>query len=548
MSSALVAPARRELFAAGLSDVGRARDVNEDRFHADPARGIVLVIDGVGGQAAGGRAADTALAIIRDHLERANGSVPERIREAVTAANNEIHRLAALRPEWNGMACVLTVAVVEDGQAIVGHVGDTRLYRLLGDGIDKVTPDHSPVGEREDAGDLSEQEAMRHPRRNEVYRDVGSDRHEAHDAEFVDVRAFAFTPETALLLCSDGLTDLVPLDTIREIVGRRAGRPQEVVQALVTAANEAGGKDNITVVYVEGAAYAASRSGALAAATTAPPPGLATRRRGVAGPGVRTLAGVLMVICTALLAWTIDGKTVRESVGQVLDPLPANVLHVRANESIAAAISRAPAGSAVVVAPGEYQERLTLKDNVRVVSRVPRGAVLRLPPTASESEAAVIAAGVTGAELAGFRIVGDAMTPLGIGVLTRDAMVRLVDLDISGATRTAVDLGAGDDTVLMGSELHDNPGGLLTVRAGATPRVAHSTLSRSARSEPGARVVVIEAGANPQFVRNVFIGVGLPLLTPHSAESRAAIAAANWFLTDTAATPARAVGRGRQGR
>ena len=547
MSSAPVAATGRALLAAGLSDVGRARDVNEDRFHADPARGIFLVIDGVGGQAAGGRAADTALTIIRDHLERGNGAVPERIREAVTAANNEIHRLAALRPEWNGMACVLTVAVVADGQAIVGHVGDTRLYRLLGDRIDKVTPDHSPVGEREDAGDLSELEAMRHPRRNEVYRDVGSDRHDTHDAEFVDVRSFAFTPETALLICSDGLTDLVPIDTIREIVGRRAGRPQEVAHALVAAANDAGGKDNVTVVYVEGAAYAASRSSVPA---TRPVPRLdpIARRRGVAGPGVRTLAGVLMVICTALLAWTIDGQTVRNSVGHVLDPLPANVLHVRANESIAAAIGRAPAGSAVVVAPGEYQERLTLKDNVRVVSRVPRGAVLRLPPTASESEAAVIAAGVTGAELAGFRIVGDAMTPLGIGVLTRDAMVRLVDLEIAGATRTAVDIGAGDDTVLMGSDLHDNPGGLLTVRAGATPRIAHSTLSRSGRSEPGARVVIIEAGSNPQFVRNVFIGVGLPLLTPHSAEPRATIAASNWFLSDTAATPARAVGRGRQGR
>src|SRR5204863_4015205 len=116
------------------------------------------------------------------------GTVADRVREAITVANNEIHRVAALRPEWHGMACVLTVAVVEEGRAIVGHVGDTRLYKLRQGRIDKVTRDHSPVGEREDAHESSEVEAMRHPRRNEVYRDVGSEPHEADDADFIDIQ------------------------------------------------------------------------------------------------------------------------------------------------------------------------------------------------------------------------------------------------------------------------------------------------------------------------------------------------------------------------
>ena len=183
--------------------------MNEDRFHVDEARGLFIVIDGVGGQAAGGKAADVALAMLRERLERETGPVAERVREAIAVANNEIYRLASSRPEWDGMACVLTVAVVKDGTATIGHVGDTRLYKLRAGRIEKITRDHSPVGEREDAQELSEFEAMRHPRRNEVYRDVGSEPHAPGDPEFVDMHEIPFDADDALLLCSDGLSDLV---------------------------------------------------------------------------------------------------------------------------------------------------------------------------------------------------------------------------------------------------------------------------------------------------------------------------------------------------
>ena len=139
------------LAAAGTTDPGLQREVNEDRFHVDAARGFFTVIDGIGGQAAGGKAADVALAMLRNRLERETGPIDERVREAITIANNEIYRLSSTRPEWNNMACVLTVAVVDDGHAIVGHVGDTRLYKIRNGSIEKITRDHSPVGEREDA-------------------------------------------------------------------------------------------------------------------------------------------------------------------------------------------------------------------------------------------------------------------------------------------------------------------------------------------------------------------------------------------------------------
>ena len=250
------------LRAAGATDVGVQRDVNEDRYLSDPDRGIFTVIDGVGGQAAGGRAADTALDVIRARLTNGNGAVPNRIREAITLANNEVHRQAASRPEWRGMACVLTAVMIDGDRAVIGHVGDTRLYKLRGGKIQKLTPDHSPVGEREDSGEISELDAMRHPRRNEVYRDVGSEPHEVGDSDFVDVRDTPMEPDAALLLCSDGLTDLVASDEIQRVVRQHAGKPDEVTRALVKAANDAGGKDNITVVYVEGERFAdETRSG-----------------------------------------------------------------------------------------------------------------------------------------------------------------------------------------------------------------------------------------------------------------------------------------------
>src|SRR5262245_57428914 len=241
--------------AAGATDAGLQREVNEDRFYVDEARGLFIVIDGVGGQAAGGKAADVALCMLRERLERETGPVRERVREAIAVANNEIHRLAATRPEWTGMACVLTVAVGMDGTATIGHVGDTRLYKIRDGRIEKVTRDHSPIGEREDARELSELDAMRHPRRNEVYRDVGSEPHQAYDKDFIDIDRVSFESDAALLLCSDGLTDCVTSGTINAIVEDHAGRPNEIVHALIDAANGAGGKDNVTAVYVEGARF-----------------------------------------------------------------------------------------------------------------------------------------------------------------------------------------------------------------------------------------------------------------------------------------------------
>jgi serine/threonine protein phosphatase PrpC len=576
------------LRAAGHTDPGLQRDVNEDRFHFDVARGLFAVVDGVGGQAAGGKAADVALSMLRTRLERETGPTVERVREAITIANNEIHRVASLRPEWSGMACVLTVAVVEDGRAVIGHVGDTRLYKLCDDRIEKITRDHSPVGEREDASEISELEAMHHPRRNEVYRDVGSELHEPADTDFIDLHEIPFEADAALLVCSDGLTDVVESASINDIVHRFGGQPQQVVHALIDAANDAGGKDNVTVVYVEGERFApvhraesrrndrAERSASGSRERAGASDGSAGGAPATAGKmsearqalGVGTQRRVKKIVQVALVALLAAVTALALYQWRPSWPLPvpariaplvssATVLVVQPTDSIAAALERAGPGSTVLVEPGEYRERVVLRRGVRVVSRVPRAATIRLPGTASERDPAVVAAGVSGAELVGFRIVGDAATPLGTGLLVKDAELSVVDIEITGAVNVAIHLddldnlnGAARVTV-MASDIHDNPGAALAIRGGA-PRIAHNVFLRNGLSERAPAALNIEHGehgAQPRFSGNVFHGITSKVFGVLSDEVRAALVRDNWFPDDhdpRASVPT--APRGRQSR
>lgn len=513
--------------AAGATDPGLQRDNNEDVFHVDDARGLYVVIDGVGGQAAGGEAAALALSMLRARLERETGPVDERVREAITVANNEIHRAALSRPEWNGMACVLTVAVVKDGVATVGHVGDTRLYKIRNGRITKVTRDHSPVGEREDAGELSESDAMRHPRRNEVYRDVGSEPHQPGDADFVDVSVVPVEADAALVLCSDGLSDLVPASAIGAMVTRFAGDPPRVARGLVQAAIDEGGKDNVTAVYVEGEQFAAQTRAVSAAPSRSP--------RGHVVSRVALVALILALIAYALVRagaapWLPKAVRWRPDPAPIAAVAPAaDVQVVQPGESIAAAIERANAGDDVVVEPGEYRERLRLKDGVRVISRVARAATIRLPVDTSEAEAAVTAADIASGELSGFRIVGDAATPLGIGLLVQRANLSVVDVEILGAMSIAVEFGPGAEASLIGADVHDNPGMGLVIRSGASPRISHSGFIRNGMSERVGAPVVVEAGAKPRLEQNVFTGIGPEALRFLAPEARLAVTRDNWF-------------------
>lgn len=537
--------------AAGATDPGIVRDANEDRYHVDPARGLFLVVDGVGGQAAGEKAAETAIGLVRTRLERETGTVEDRVREAIGLANDEIYRRASINPEWKGMACVLTVAVVSNGDLVVGHVGDTRLYKLRGGRIDKLTRDHSPVGEREDAGDLTEREAMQHRRRNEVYRDVGSELHDPDEPGFIDVGRHPFEPDAAILLCSDGLSDMVSSEEIAGIVRAGAGHPQRVVRDLIDAANDAGGKDNVTVVYVEGPRFASGEEtrdlrprrdrGASDAPSAARGPAVAGRSR-AARWRLASLVTLLVIVSAAALYTQRD----RLAVPVTIAPGASLSIVVRPGESVAAAVRRATPGSDVTVEPGEYRERLELKSGVRVVSRVPRGATLRLPGGAPDTDPAVVAFEVMAAALSGFRILGDAATPLGSGVLVRNSTVTLSDLEIAGARGPGVEYSGGNGGSIVGGYFHDNAVAAIAVGGGASPRIAHNAFVRNATSARAAGTIFVESDAHPSITANTFVNLKPDGVVVPPRADLAALANDNWFIAPQAPpVPPAAPGRGR---
>ncbi len=240
----------------GNTDTGRMRDNNEDAFIAEKIwNGELMaacVIDGVGGYEGGEVAAGIAREVILEHLEHHTEDVLATMKEAVAAANEKIYNEKIQNKERQSMACVLTLAVADitNNQFWYAHIGDTRLYLYRDSSLVKVTKDHSFVGYLEDSKRLSESEAMRHPKRNEINKALGFDPNMARQPDYMETGQSPFLPGDLLLLCSDGLTDLVDSNTIASILETKNSLQQKS-HALIDAANDAGGKDNITVVLVQ---------------------------------------------------------------------------------------------------------------------------------------------------------------------------------------------------------------------------------------------------------------------------------------------------------
>lgn len=506
------AHARRPLAASG-SDPGRERDNNEDRVLCDPERGIYAIIDGVGGESGGEIAAQTALEILKARLSRRTTDAGRLIREAIALANKQIYDRAQANPALAGMSCVLTVAVVEDGQATIGHVGDSRLYLLRRGEIRKVTRDHSPVGAREDVGEISEDEAMRHPRRNEIFRDVGSAPHQPDEEGFIDLTQVRFEPDSALLLCSDGLSDLVPSQAILAVAEAHAGDPEAAVRELIAKANAAGGKDNVSVVLVEGERFANGVGRGRPAAEPAarrPLRGAAHARTGGVRRVLRALwsrpAFLLYGLALGAYAWAVLVAQGPSRGGA------AGVLRVGVGDggfaTIGEALQRARPGQRVEVAPGEYRETVQLAEGVSLVSRLPRGAVI-LPPAGS-GVPAVTAQGVGNARFEGFRILGDAQAPLQVGLRLADSAVEVEGVEIAGAAAAGIAISGEDRSTIRYSYLHDSPGGGVLVEAGAAPRLRHNLIVRNGRppASPARPGVEVREGARPELIDNRIEGNG----------------------------------------
>jgi hypothetical protein len=366
---------------------------------------------------------------------------------------------------------------------------------------------------------------MRHPRRNEVYRDVGSEPHAPDDPEFVELHEISFESGDALLLCSDGLSDLVESTAIARIAGEHTGNPQAVVRGLIDAANAAGGKDNVTAVYVEKALQSAA-----VLLTTMPP----KRRRVILASAI----GLVLLVAAFVvyrkgyipaIDWPIASVASLNSLTQI----------VRADESIAAAVSRAQPGAVIEVEPGEYRERITLTRNIRLVSRVPRGATIRLPATASDirPEPAVVATGSASGSLVGFRIVGDAQTPLGIGILVEGSGVSLVNVEVSGASTAAVSFAPDSAGELLGSDIHDNPGAALAIQARARTRITHNVFHRNGLSQNTPAAFSVEKDAMAFLQQNVFLGMRPDVFATFDQPARLQLEHENWFMAPRTTRP-----------
>lgn len=233
--------ALRIVEASGRTDVGRQRQTNEDAFlESSPLFGVA---DGMGGARAGEVASRIAVETLGDGgAAGGSGDSESRLAEVARAANQRIYALAQDDESRSGMGTTFTAVLVEGSDVVTGHVGDSRLYRLRDGALERLTRDHSLVEELVRRGEIDPEEARDHPQRSIITRALGPEPE-------VEVETFTCPGRAGdvYLLCSDGLTTMISEERVAEIVGGAASLDR-AAEELVDAANEAGGRDNITVV------------------------------------------------------------------------------------------------------------------------------------------------------------------------------------------------------------------------------------------------------------------------------------------------------------
>lgn len=227
----------------GASDVGRVRTINEDAFWFDDR--LLIVADGMGGHVAGEVAAAVALETVKEAIGslrlQPGAPVQELVRSAVREANRRVFERAR-RDGLDGMGTTLTMAVVVDRVAYVGHVGDSRAYHIQKERMVQITEDHSVVAELVKTGGISAAEAHTHPYRNLLTRALGT----TPDV-VADLYSVSLDPGEGLLLCTDGLTAVLTDEEIYRVL-EQCRDPDACARRLVDLANARGGPDNITAV------------------------------------------------------------------------------------------------------------------------------------------------------------------------------------------------------------------------------------------------------------------------------------------------------------
>jgi PPM family protein phosphatase len=244
--------------SAGKTDTGRKRLKNEDSIGLFDDLGLYIVADGMGGHAAGEVASRIAVEAIRDSVkenpdkstDRASGATEAaaglRLQEAIGFANSEVLRQAEADPKLGGMGTTVVAALLSRDALSIAHVGDSRIYMFRGNELNRLTRDHSIVEDMVAAGQITALQARTHPFRNVVTRALGT-----KDAVEADISRLDPKPGDVVLLCSDGLTGMLEDAAIAKILDANIGSPFSSAEALVKAANDAGGDDNVSVVLLK---------------------------------------------------------------------------------------------------------------------------------------------------------------------------------------------------------------------------------------------------------------------------------------------------------
>jgi protein phosphatase len=251
----------RDLVSAVASHPGLRREENEDAYCAREDIGLYMVADGMGGHAAGEVASRLAVETIERFVDDTrdadlNQTWPfpydtqlsidgNRLKAAFRLANRKIALAMSENDALKGMATTAAAVLVGQERPVVAHVGDSRIYRFRNGKLSQITQDHSWVSEQVRAGVLSDADARRHPWRNVVTRALSGG-----DDPDVEVAEIDLEPGDKLMVCSDGLSGVVAVEKLQSIIGSTDGL-QETCQALIDAANDAGGPDNITVAMLK---------------------------------------------------------------------------------------------------------------------------------------------------------------------------------------------------------------------------------------------------------------------------------------------------------
>jgi protein phosphatase len=251
---------RIPLDVASLSHPGMVRTHNEDSIFVDGEAGLAILADGMGGYSAGEVASGIAVNVISTGMlpELQSGRELSKVdiasglthaalllQQQIALANKGIYEAAQARPECAGMGTTLVAAVFFQNRVSIGHIGDSRLYRLRADKFEQLTHDHSLLQEQIDSGMLTPEQAKYSLNKNLVTRALGIEA-----VVPADIAEYRVEADDIFVLCSDGLTDMVEADTVRDIVVAKRADLAEAAAELIDIANQNGGRDNISVVLI----------------------------------------------------------------------------------------------------------------------------------------------------------------------------------------------------------------------------------------------------------------------------------------------------------